>query len=789
MKAPLKWIQTFTNITTTPDEFAQKMTMTGSKVEGYDSEITHIRNVVTGKIVSKKRHPNADKLWICSVFLGANIVQIITGAQNIREADIVPVALDDSLLPNGTTVRAGEIRGIKSEGMMCSLAELGLTAGDFPDFVEDGIMVLPFETPIGVDVADIIGLDDIIFDFEITSNRPDCMCISGLAREAAVTYGASYQFPRPKITKFHGSVDKMLHVDNQTPDNCLRYTGAIVENVRVRPSPKWMRERLRRCGMRPINNIVDITNYVMLEYNQPMHAFDYRNVQNGKIIVRQAKDGETIVTLDDVTRTLTPDMMVIADSKKPIAVAGIMGGEYSSIVDDTNTVIFESACFNGANVRATARALGMRTEASSRYERGLDPYNTEPAIMRALELVEKLDAGDVVKGVADAKGKMPKPRTIALDAKQVNQFLGTTIDRDFMADILTQLGCKIDAAFNVTPPTFRGDLEGFADLTEEIARFYGYDKISSTVMSGIAVARPTERQRFDRHMVAQLISCGLYEASTFSFFGKKDLDQIEAPFNSPLRDGVVIRNPLGEDTSIMRTTALPAMLNVLARNYNARAASAGLFELATEYIPTGDKLPAENKKIIIGTYGRGDYYDVKGMVDLLATRSGCGPLVYLPVTDHPTFHPGRTASVSANGTVFALVGEILPTVADNYGIRERVYMADIDLDALYALRGASVKFQQLPKFPAITRDLALVCDIEVPSASVERAIREGVGDILEDLSVFDVYTGNKVAKGKKSIAYNLVLRDSQKTLNDQQADEAIGNALTLLKSIGIELRS
>ncbi len=789
MKAPLKWIQTFTNIATTPAEFAHRMTMSGSKVEGYESEKTTIRNVVCGKIVSKKRHPDADTLWICSVYLGKNIVQIVTGAQNVREGDIVPVALNNSMLPNGKTIQTGEIRGVRSEGMMCSLAELSLTASDFPECDENGIMILPYETPIGSDVAEIVGLDDTIFEFEITSNRPDCYSISGLAREAAATYGEAFNFPRPKVTKFHGDINSTLKVENQTPQNCLRYTGAVVENVRIQPSPKWLRERLRRCGVRPINNIVDITNYVMLEYNQPMHAFDYKNVQDAGIIVRQARKGETIVTLDGIPRTLTSDMTVIADRAKPLAIAGVMGGEFSGITDQTTAIIFESACFNGKNVRATARALSMRTESSVRFEKELDPFNTEPAIMRALELVEKLNAGDIVKGVADARGRMAQPPVIKLDLDRLNSFLGTTIEPVFVRDTLTSLGCKVDGDFNVTPPTFRGDIATFADLAEEVARFYGYDRIPLSLMSGSATARPTERQRFQRELVSLLLSLGLYETTTTSFMGAMDLDRILIPDKNPLRKAVLIQNPMGEENAMMRTTAIPGMMETLAHNYAARIPAVGFFETAVVYAPTDSELPTESKKLMIGAYGSCDFFTLKGYLEKIAARFGLGALTAKPAATTPSFHSGRVATLAVGEKVFATFGEILPPVSENYGIKERVYLAEIDIDELYALRGEPVQFKPLPKYPAISRDLALVCDIEVPSSAVESCIREGCGELLESLDVFDVYTGDKIPAGKKSIAYAIVLRGAQKTLQDADADEAVQRTLQLLQSVGITLRS
>lgn len=789
MNLPMKWLQIYTDIDPDPRDFSHRMTMTGSKVESYVVEADAVRNVVAGKVLSILHHPDADHLWVCQVSVGGRTLQIVTGAQNVHEGDLVPVALDGAVLAGGKEIRAGAIRGEESSGMLCSLAELGLSIHDFPDCIEDGIMILPPDTVPGADIAGVVGLDDVVYEFEITPNRPDCQGVLGLAREAAVTYGVPLKVETPAVGKTHGDVKRFLSVQNDTPGNCLRYTGAIVENVRIQPSPLWMRQRLRRCGVRPINNIVDITNYVMLEYNQPMHAFDYRHVQDGHIVVRQAKKGERIVTLDEVERTLSADMMVIADSKKPIAIAGVMGGEYSSILDDTATIIFESASFNGANVRTTARALGMRTESSARFEKGLDPHNTEPAILRALQLVELLDAGDVVAGLVDAKGDMPVPARVPLEPERINAYLGTgDIPRAFMADTLTQLGCTVEGD-TVTPPTFRADIQGFVDLCEEVARIYGYDKIPNTVLSGAATARPSERQRFERRIAACCVAAGLYEINTVSFMGNKDLDLIDAPAGSALRDAVVISNPLGEDTAMMRTTALPGMLATLARNYNARIPAVGLFELAREFESTGEQLPKERQRLVLGSYGQGDFYTMKGIVEQLAAAANIHGLHYARAADRPVFHPGRSATVSVGDSVVAVLGEALPTVCQNYGIRERVLLCDLDLDALFALRGGTVKFAPLPKFPAVTRDLALVCDTDLPSAQIEAVIRQGCGDILAELAVFDVYTGEHMAAGKKSIAYSLVLRAADRTLTDEDADDALARTLALLKEQGVLLRS
>ncbi|MEA5050479.1 MAG: phenylalanine--tRNA ligase subunit beta [Oscillospiraceae bacterium] len=792
MNLPIKWLQDYAKIDVPSREFAHRMTMTGSKVEGWSCEADNIKNVVAARVLSMERHPDSDHLWVCQTDAGGGRrLQIVTGAQNVTAGAMVPLALDGAVLPGGKEIRTGKLRGVESEGMMCSLGELGLTIHDFPDCIENGIMILPEDTEPGEDITKTLGLDDVVFEFEITSNRPDCMCVTGLAREAAATFGVPLTIAQPKVTRTHGDVSAMLSVDNQTPQNCLRYTGAIVENVRVKPSPQWMRERLREMGVRPINNIVDITNYVMLEYNQPMHAFDYRNVRDHRIIVRQAREGERIVTLDEVERTLTPSMMVIADSEKPIAVAGVMGGEYSGIADDTTAIVFESACFNGINVRATARGLGLRTEASARYEKGLDPHNTVPALTRALELIELLDAGDIVGGMVDAVGAMREAPVIPLQPERINAFLGTDIPAGDMAGYLRKIDFTVDDGLYVTPPTFRADIEGFADVAEEVARFYGYDRIPNTVMKSVAAARPTERQRFERGVVDVCVASGLYEINTYSFMSMKQLDMIRVPKDSSLRRAVVISNPFGEDTSCMRTTAVPSMLDTLARNYNGRVPSAALFELAVEFIPDADpeKLPREPRKLIIGSYAKLDFFGVKGILEALAARFNIAGLAFKAEKSDPTYHPGRCAAVFVGGERVGIVGEVHPLVADAYGIRERVVVADVSLDRLFELRGGTKRYKQLPKFPAVTRDVALVCDIGTESAALEKKIREGCGDILEAVRVFDVYTGDKVPAGKKSIAYSLVLRDREKTLTDEHADEAIRKTLALLACDGVTLRS
>ena len=791
MDLPYKWLKEYCDIDASPNELAHRLTMTGTKVEGYSCAADNIKNVVVGNVVSLERHPDSDHLWVCQVDVGAETTQIVTGAQNVHAGDNVPAALHDSHLPNGAHIKRGKLRGIASNGMMCSLGELGLTTGDFPDCIEDGIMILDPSLAPGTPIEQALMLDDTVFEFEITSNRPDCLCATGIAREAAATYNVPFKFKQAPDIEVGGEAASMLRVTIEHPSLCYRYTGAFVRNVRIKPSPLWMRTRLRECGVRPINNIVDITNYVMLEYNQPMHAFDARNVKDDHIIVRLAKNGEKITTLDDVERTLTCDMLIIADSEKPIAVAGVMGGEFSGIYPDTNTVIFESACFEGINNRATAKALGMRTDASTRYEKGLDPENTMTALSRALELVRELDAGDVVTGCVDVRGDSLPHNEITVDPAKINAFLGTNIQADDMKEYLRRLNFGVTGDITVSVPGNRLDVEGFADVAEEIARIYGYDRIPTTALCGAANAKLTARQHFMSELTSVLIACGYSEISTTSFMNPKTFDLMRVPEGDTLRRAVKIINPFGEETSLLRTTAVSSMLDTMQRNLKSRHPAAKLFELATEYIADPDigQLPAELKKIIIGAYGDGnDFYTLKGAVEA-ACKASRVEVSFAPVTDSPYFHPGRCASVCVGGEKIGIMGEIHPLVLKNYGIKKRVLAADIDADRLFAARGPLQQFAGLPKFPALERDLALVCDMDVLCADVENVIKKQCGSLLVGIKVFDVYIGEQLPADKKSIAFELKLRAPDRTLTDTEADAAVSRTLKALAQSGITLRS
>ena len=797
MKMPLGWAKEFAKIDCTPHEYAERMTMSGSKVETYESEADEIKNVVVGRILSIVPHPDSDHMVVCQVDVGAGEpVQIVTGANNLKEGDLVPAALHKSLLPGGKEIRKGKLRGVESNGMLCSLSELGLTRHDFPNAIEDGIMVLdPAEPegkyPTGTPIAEALGMDDVSVEFEITPNRPDCLSVRGLARETAATFGVPFEDHVPEVKPGHGDVDRFLKVEIENSELCYRYVGAVVENVRVKPSPRWMRQRLRLAGVRPINNLVDITNYVMLEYGQPMHCFDYQYVNGGHIIVRNAKAGEEIETLDGVQRTLSEEMLVIADEKGPIAVAGVMGGEYSGVYDNTTTIVFESAMFNGPSVRTTAKKLGMRTEASGRYEKGLDPNGCRRCLDRALELVQLLDAGDVVNGVVDVWTQKREERRIRLRPEMVNKLLGTHLTREQMVDILLPLGFAMDGD-DVLVPSERWDMERDCDIAEEVARYIGYNKMPSTIMTGVASARPTPRQSFREDMMNALVGYGLYEIESFSFYSRKAFDAVNLPEGDVLRNAVVISNPLGEDTSIMRTTALPSVMENIARNYNARAAECAVFEDATVYLPQGgpDVLPDERERVVMAAYGaRYDYLALKGIVEQWLAAAGVREARFVRNARGTSYHPGRCADIYVGDQWLGTIGEIHPTVLANYGVKPRVVAAEIDMEVLFEHRGGTAVFQPLPKHPAITRDLALVASVEVPAAEIAGRIEQAVGKVLESLTLFDVYTGEHIEAGKKSLAYNLVLRAADRTLTDEEAENAVRKVLKSLKEIDVVLRS
>ena len=882
------WLNEFVDLKDITDkEFNDEMTLSGSKVETIERPDENLKNVVVGKILEMKRHENSDHMWVCQIDVGqAEPVQIVTGAWNIHVGDYVPAALHGAHLPGGVKIEKGKLRGVESNGMLCSLKELGMTAehdfpyavitpaallndyhpidpakpsipadikpgdkvygpvlcgrveavesvdggynvrvndgtvtraaktvcsnlheGDlvayntksdtictledlhaeqkeFPHCIADGIFVLQEEdAEPGLNMAHILGFDDSIVEFEITPNRPDCLSVIGLAREASATFKRPLKLHEPEPHGCGGSIADLVDIDIEDGDLCPRYTARMVKNVKIAPSPRWMRERLRNSGVRPINNIVDITNYVMLEYGQPMHAFDFSCVEGGHIIVRTAREGETIQTLDGNERKLTPNMLCICDEHKPVCVAGVMGGANSEIVGDTAMVLFESANFNGVSVRRTASALGMRTDASSRYEKGLDMMNTIKAVERACELVELLGCGEVVDGVMDVVAKEKAPTVVKLEPDKINALLGTELSEDLMREILVSLGFILNGD-DIYVPSWRGDVEHYSDIAEEVARFYGYNKIPCTLMRGETTRGGfSEQQRFDRAIGGAVRALGYDEIITYSFISPTYYDKIRMPKDSSLRNSLKILNPLGEDTSIMRTTILPSMLEIIARNHSYRNKSARLYELGKIYLPREDGLADEPKYLSLGVYGDGvDFFSFKGSIETLLHELRITDVKYVACTDNDSYHPGRCAKVYAGETYLGVFGQIHPLVAANYGMDTEVYTAELSFDAMYEKRGDIPVYQPLPKFPAVTRDIAVVCDEAVTVGALEESIRRGAKGLLKDVSLFDIYRGPGVAIGKKSVAFNLVLRADDRSLTGEEADEDVQSILAALKA-------
>lgn len=792
MDLSIRWLKDYVDIgDISMRDFSEAMSMSGSKVEGWTTEFEDVKNVVVGKILSVEPHPDSDHLVICQLDVGQQEpVQIVTGASNVHVGDMVPAALHKSQLPNGVKITKGKLRGVMSNGMMCSIAELNLTKGDFPYAAENGIFLLQEDCQVGQDIASAIGCNDTCVEFEITPNRPDCLSVLGLAREAAVTFGKELKMHTPEVKGCGGDIHDYLSVEVRNPQLCPRYTARVVKNVKIGPSPRWMRERLRASGVRPIDNIVDITNYVMLEYGQPMHAFDIEYVKDHKIIVRNAVSGETIQTLDGVDRTLSEDMLVIADSEKASAVAGVMGGEHSGINENTHTVVFESACFKGSSVRITAKKLGMRTESSGRFEKGLDAQNCLPAVMRACELVELLGAGEVVDGVIDVDNTNYQPTRIHLDADWTNRFLGTDIPKEQMVKILTDLQFQMEGD-EIIVPSFRSDVEHKADIAEEIARFYGYNNIPTTIAKGSPEGGYNEYQKFERVVNQNMLAQGMYEIMTYSFVSPKQYDKIRLPKDDPKRQSVVIRNPLGEDTSIMRTNAIPSMMDILSKNYNNRNGAVSLYEIGNEYIPVeGELLPDEVPNLVLGMYGDDkDFFTLKGVVENLLDTLAIREYDVDAKSDDPTFHPGRCAVLSKDGEEFGIIGEVHPLVCANYGINTRVYVGKLKLRKLFAMMDTQRSYVPMPKFPASTRDLALLCDDALPVMTMEKAIKAAAGKILEKIELFDVYKGSQIAQGKKSVAFNISMRASDRTLTDEEVNGAMSKILKALEELGAQIRS
>ena len=795
MKLNRKWLhEEFVDLSHVSDrDYVEKLTIFGQKVETWERMDAEIKNVKVGKVLSIVRHENSDHMWVCQIDVGEEEpVQIVTGAQNVKEGDLVPTCLHNSWLPGGVHITKGKLRGVKSNGMLCSFAELGLTQNDVPDAYADGIWILNDEDcKPGDDINLVIGNDDTIVDFEITNNRPDCYSIIGLARESAAAFGKEMKHHEPVV---HGSeagdIYDYLDVEVPAEELCNRYTARMVANVKIGPSPKWLRQRLRANGVRPINNIVDITNYVMLEYGQPMHAFDYRYITDKKIIVREAEEGENLTTLDGTVRNLKPGMLVIADDNRAIGLAGIMGGLNSEIKDDTTTVVFESANFDGTSIRQTALALGMRTDASGKFEKHLDPMLTVPAVQRACELVELLECGDVLNGTIDIINYVPEEKALPLEVAKINKLLGTDISKEEMVKYLNLLEIPVEGD-SILVPSFRPDLNLMADVAEEIGRSYGYNEIPTTAFKTSTQGGYSPEMKLETKAGTLCRALGYSEIITYSFVSPAIFDQIRIPADSCLRNALRIQNPLGEDTSIMRTIALPSMLEILSRNNAYHNKAAKLYELAKIYLPVdGEALPEEPKMLLLGAYGEGtSFFSVKGELEAVFKGLRLKKASYTAVKDNPSYHPGRCANVFIDGTKVGVIGQVHPIVAKNYGIDVEVYCAEINFTKLLALQLPDATYTPLPKYPTVARDLALICDEAVTVAQAEEVMTAAAGKLLWDIRLFDIYRGTGVPEGKKSMAFSLLLRADDRTLTDTDSEGVVSKVLAAVQEkLGATLR-
>lgn len=797
MKTPLKWLRRYVDIDIPLEELCNRMVLSGFEVEEVIDLSKTMENVVTGIVVTMEKHPDADKLVVCGIDVGGDApLQIVTGASNLFVGAMVPVALHGAKLPNGMQIKKGKLRGVVSEGMLCSGEELCLKEADYPGAEVYGILILHENCPAGTDMRDVLGLNDQVIDFAVTANRPDCQSVIGIAREVAGVLGKELHLPKPAYRTVGGDIKEHISVSVEDTDLCPRYYGRVVRNVRIAESPAWMKECLSASGMRPISNIVDITNFVMLETGQPMHAFDLRDVRGSKIIVRRAKAGETITTLDDKDHTLTPEMLVIADAEGPSCLAGIMGGLDSEIKPDTKDIFFESAKFRRDSVRRTARALGMRTESSARFEKGMDILGVEYAMERALQLIDELDAGDIVDGVIDCNEGLPAPRKLDVPADSVNSLLGLSIPGEEMAQILNRLSIPTtlsDAVLHCEIPSFRDDMEGRADVAEEVMRIYGYDHITGEPMRGAITRGQKSKERLnDDQAKACLIAHGLREMETYAFISAKAPDLLSLDANDPRRMAVPLMNPLSEEYAVLRTQLVSSTLNVLATNYSRKNPSARLFEIARRFIPKAlpvTEQPAELPTLSIGLYGDDiDFFVLKGVLEDLFAVFGLTP-DYAPYRE-PYLHPGRSASAEMGGNKLAVFGELHPATAARYGFETRVYVAEVYLDVLYQVADESVTiFKPMPKFPAVERDLALLCDEDLPVATLEKIIRSCGGHRLEKVTLFDVYQGSQIEKGKKSVAYRILLRSQEGTMTEEEVSTVLEKMMRELEKIGAVLRS
>lgn len=806
MNTPLSWVKAYVpDLEVTPQEYTDAMTLTGTKVEGYECLDKNLEKIVVGHILSIERHPDADKLIVCQVNVGSETVQIVTGASNVKTGDMVPVVLDGGkvagghdggpLPEDGIKIKKGKLRGIESCGMMCSIEELGFTNEMYPDAPESGIYILPETSVPGSDAVELLGLHDSVFEYEVTSNRVDCYSVIGIAREAAATFNKTFVPPVVTATGNGEDVHDYLKVTVEDSRLCSRYCARMVKNIKIAPSPVWMQRRLAACGIRPINNIVDITNYVMEEYGQPMHAFDYEQLAGHEIVVRCAEDGETFQTLDGQERKLDSTVLMIRDGEKAVGIAGIMGGENSKITDEVQTMVFESACFDGTNIRLSSKKVGLRTDASGKFEKGLDPNNTKAAIDRACQLIEELGAGEVVGGMIDIYPEKREAKRVAFEPERMNRLLGTDITAETMLEYYKRLELEYDEKTGeIIVPTFRQDLECMADLAEETARFYGYDKIPVSLPTGEATTGKLSYKLRVEELAREVAEfCGFSQGMTYSFESPKVFDRLLLPQDSPLRVTVNILNPLGEDFSVMRTTPLHGMLNSLSTNYNRRNKNVRLYELANIYLPKSlplTELPDERMQFTLGFYGDGDFFDMKGVIEEFFEKTGMNLKPHYDPKAGKTFlHPGRQADIIYDGVNIGYLGEVHPEVADNYKIGDRAYVAVIDMPSMIPFTSFDRKYTGIAKYPAVTRDISMVVPKNILVGQIEEVIEQRGGKILESYELFDIYEGAQILAGFKSVAYSITFRAADHTLEEQEVSGVMKKILNGLQALGIELRA
>lgn len=805
MNTPLSWIKAYVpDLDVTPQEYTDAMTLSGTKVEGYEELDRDLDKIVVGQIEKIEKHPDADKLVICQVNIGTETIQIVTGAPNVKEGQKVPVVLDGGRVAGGhdgtkteggIKIKKGKLRGVESYGMMCSIEELGSTKEMYPDAPEYGIYIFGDDVEVGADAIEVLGLHDAVFEYEITSNRVDCYGVLGIARECAATFRKEFKPPVVEVKGNDEKAEDFISVDIQDKELCPRYCAKIVKNVKIAPSPEWMQRRLAACGIRPINNLVDITNYVMEEYGQPMHAYDMSTIAGKKIVVKRASNGDTFQTLDGQERKLDENMLMIWDAEKPIGIAGIMGGENSKITDDVKDMVFEAACFDGTNIRLTAKRLGLRTDASGKFEKGLDPNNAKDAIDRACQLIEEMGAGEVVGGMIDVYDEVRQPKRVPFNPDKINKLLGTDIDKEDMLGYFKMLELEYDESTGeLIVPTFRQDLECDADIAEEVARFFGYDNIPVTLPSGEATTGKYSFKQKNEAILKNIAEfCGFSQSMNYSFESPKVFDKLLIPQDSDIRKAIVISNPLGEDFSIMRTTSLNGMLTSLSTNYNRRNKDVRLYEIANIYIPKElplSELPDERTQFTLGMYGKGDFFTMKGVVEECFEKLGMRKQpTYDPKAGKSFLHPGRQANIVYEGKVVGYLGEVHPQVLDNYNIGEKAYVAVIDIPSVLEFATFDRKFKGIAKYPAVTRDISMVMKRDVLVGSIEQVIREKGGEHLESYKLFDVYEGAQIEDGYKSVAYSITFRAADHTLEDKEVSEAVNRILKALGDMGIELRA